>query len=255
MLQTSKRWMAVVFACFALPIGVSPQGRAEEKPKPSEILQYSIEWRLVRAGTATLSRTPLGTAGWRADLHLESAGLVNKLFRVNDDYNVTFDPAFCASSTYMHAEEGSRRRETSVHFNRETKKSTYVEKDLLKNTVALQKELDIPVCVQDVVTALQKLRALKLEPGQSVQMPVTDGKRLVSAKIEAQEKETVKTPTGTYQTIRYEANLFNDVLYVRKGRLFLWMTNDDKKLLVQLRVRLSFPVGTISLALEKIDNP
>jgi len=199
-----------------------------------------------------LSRSPRPNGGWQSDLHLESAGLVSKLYRVNDDYNTHYDSGYCAFGTLMKAEEGSRRRETTVTFDRERKKSNYLERDLVKNNIALQKELDIVPCVHDVVAALTRLRGTKMQPGQAVTFPVSDGKRMVNVKIEAQEKEVVKTAAGTFQTMRYEANLFNDVLYVRKGRLFLWLTEDDRRLVVQIRVRLSFPVGTISLSLEKI---
>jgi len=226
-------------------------GAGTKKEKPIESLQYAVEWRLIRAGTAVLSRTPKANAGWESDLHLESAGLVNKLYRVNDNYQSRFDSGYCASDFAMQAEEGSRRRDTKVLFDREKKKSSYLERDLVKNTVVLQKELEIPVCVHDVLAALAHLRGSRLKPGQSTQLPITDGKRLVMGKIEAQEKEQVKTAAGTFDAIRYEAYLFNDVLYTRKGRLLLWLTDDDKGLLVQVRVRLSFPVGTISLQLEK----
>lgn len=243
--------LLALFAVAAFLQPLHPQGGAGSKPAVAESLQYEVEWRLVRAGTARLTRFASGQ-GWQSDLHLESAGLVSKLYRVNDNYSVTYDQSYCAGGTFMRSEEGSRRRETTVTFDREHKKSIYNEKDLVKNNVALHKELDIPPCVQDVVAALTRLRAAKLAPGQTVQFPITDGKRIINAKIEAQEKEKVKTATGTYQTVRYEAHLFNDNLYVRKGRLFVWVTDDDQRLPVQIRLRLSFPVGTISLSLEKI---
>ncbi len=229
-----------------------PASTLEPANRPVEVLQYGIEWRMVRAGVAKLARSPRSGAGWEANLQLESAGLVSKLYRVKDDYRVLYDSAFCASGTTMLAEEGSRRRQTTVTLDREGKKSHYLEKDLLKDSVVLEKNLEIPSCVHDVVAALVRLRAMKLQPGQTVQLPVTDGKKSITARIDAQEKETVKTPSGTYETIRYEAHLFNDVLYKRSGRLFLWLTNDDKQIPVQVRAKLSFPVGTISLQLEKV---
>ncbi|MCS7023675.1 MAG: DUF3108 domain-containing protein [Bryobacteraceae bacterium] len=225
-------------------------GRAVAE-KPIESLQYSVEWRLIRAGTAILTRTPKPDAGWQADLHLESAGLVNKLYRVNDNYQSRFDSGYCASNVTMQAQEGSRRRDTQVRFDREKGKSHYLERDLVKNSVVLEKELDIPPCVHDVLAALAHLRGARLKPGQSTQLPITDGKRMVMAKVEAQEKERVKTSAGTFDAVRYEAFLFNDVLYTRKGRLFVWLTDDEKSLPVQIRVRLSFPTGTISFQLEK----
>jgi hypothetical protein len=41
------------------------------------------------------------------------------------------------------------------------------------------------------------------------------------------------------------------VLYKRKGRLFIWLTDDADRTPVQLRFQLGFPIGTISLALDK----
>lgn len=228
-----------------------PQSERPQAEKPIESLQYAVEWRLIRAGTAILSRTPKSNAGWQADLHLESAGLVNKLYRVNDNYQSRFDSGYCASDFAMQAEEGSRRRDTKVRFDRERKKSHYLERDLVKNNVVLEKELDIPPCVHDVLAALAHLRGVRMKPGQSTQLPITDGKRMVIARVEAQEKEKVKTSAGTFDAVRYEAHLFNDVLYSRKGRLLLWLTDDEKGLPVQIRVRLSFPTGTISFQLEK----
>lgn len=245
-----QRW-ALCAACFAFALPVSPQAIVDA-PKPVEVLQFGIEWRLVRAGMARLSRTPQANSAWAGDLHLESAGLVSKLYTVNDDYRVLFDSGYCVSSIHLASQEGSRRRDTAVRFNRQTKKSHYLERDLIKNNIVLEKDLDTADCVQDIIAALLRLRAQKLAPGQSITFPMSDGKKMVSAKIEAQEKEKVKTPTGEYQTLRYEAFLFNDVLFRRKARLYVWLTDDDRKLPVQIRVRLGFPVGTITLQLEKI---
>ena len=67
----------------------------------------------------------------------------------------------------------------------------------------------------------------------------------------AQARETVSTPSGEYKTIRYEAFLFNNVLYRRSGHLDVWITDDARRVPVQIRVRLQFHIGTITLQLEK----
>jgi hypothetical protein len=79
----------------------------------------------------------------------------------------------------------------------------------------------------------------------------SDGKKTVSAKVEAQQREQIKVPAGTFQTIRYEAFLFNGLLYRRPGHLYVWLTDDARKLPVRIQVRLQFTIGTITLQLEK----
>jgi len=73
----------------------------------------------------------------------------------------------------------------------------------------------------------------------------------VMAKVEAAQREDVKTPDGTFKTIRYELYLFNHVLWDRSGHLTIWLTDDRRKLPVQIRVRLQFTIGTILLQLTK----
>jgi hypothetical protein len=219
-----------------------------------EVLRYNVEWRLVTAGKARLEWNAAphhSAAGWQADLHLESAGLVSKLFKVNNDYISNLESDLCASGSYLKAAEGNRHKETRVTFNREAHKAEYLEKDLDKNTVVNAHEIDIPPCVHDVLGALYVLRTLNLQPGQTTQVAISDGKKSVMARVEAQQREEVRTPAGVFKAIRYEAFLFNDVLYRRYGSLHVWLSDDARKLPVQIRVRLQLAIGTITLQLEK----
>jgi len=220
----------------------------------TETLSYGVEWRLMRAGMATLSWSPAPNGdrrGWQTNLRLESTGFVSKLYKVDDRYTSLLDTELCVQSAYMKSHEGRRRRETNITFDSVEKKASYLERDLVKDSIVRQQEIDIPACVHDVLGGLFLLRTLRLEPGQSIEIPVSDGKKSVSAHVEAQVRETVKTPSGIHQTIRYEAFLFNNVLYRRSGRLYVWLTEDDRRLPVQIRARLRFHIGTITFQLEK----
>jgi hypothetical protein len=152
----------------------------------------------------------------------------------------------------MNVHEGNRLREAKVTYDAESKKASYLERDRNKNNaVVVSKETDIPACVHDVIGGLFFLRTLNLEPGQSTQVAVSDGKKSVMAKVEAQQREDIKTPLGTFKTIRYEVYLFNGALYQRSAHLNVWMTDDRRKLPVQIRVRMTFTIGTITLTLDK----
>lgn len=220
----------------------------------SETLYFNVEWRLVNAGKAKLTWTanPHSRPGWQAVLHLESAGLISKLFKVNDDYTAILGPDLCAFSTHLIAREGKRQRETRVTFDRESRRASHIETDLLrKNAVVAATEADTGPCVHDVIGALFYLRTLHLEPGQSAQVPVSDGKKFARVRIEAQTREEVRTAGGPRKTIRYEAFVFNNVLYRRQGHLQIWLGDDARRLPVQIKVRLQFTIGTIGLQLER----
>ena len=173
--------------------------------------------------------------------------MVSTLYKVEDTYRVQFDSSFCATSSLMDSKEGSRHRETAINFDRNRNRAFLTEKDLIKNTMVSKTDVQIPNCAHEVITALKQLRRTKVEVGQSVQIPVTDGRKSAAVKMEAQEREQVKTPAGTFNTVRYEVNLLNGVVYSRKGRVFVWLTDDDRRLPVQFRLRMNFPLGTVTL--------
>ncbi|MCX6623801.1 MAG: DUF3108 domain-containing protein [Acidobacteria bacterium] len=243
------RVVCLPLALLAIP-SYSFQAPGTALLQNKEVLNFGIEWRLVRAGTARIEWNR-GTANRsQINVHVESVGLVNKLFRVDDNFSSNYEDAFCAVGSLFRAQEGFRRRETRISYNRASGQSEYTERDLVKNTTTVRR-LEVPHCVHDVLGGLYRLRTLTPEPGQVLQLPITDGKKSISARVEAQEREAVTTPAGTFKTVRYEANLFSGQLYERKGRLSLWLTDDARRLPVQIRIRLQFHIGTITLLLEK----
>jgi uncharacterized protein DUF3108 len=216
----------------------------------TERLSYTIEWRLIHAGNMVVDSGPMSEV-----LKLESAGMVSALYKVDDTYQVQFDSSLCASSSLMNSKEGSRRRETAVNFDRNRNRAFLTEKDLIKNTMVSKTDVQIPNCAHEVITALKQLRRTKVNVGQSVQIPVTDGRKSAAVKVEAQEREQVKTPAGTFNAVRYEVDILNGVVYSRPGRVFVWLTDDERRLPVQFRLRMNFPLGTVTLELEKEEHP
>jgi hypothetical protein len=208
-----------------------------------------VEWRLITAGTAQIDISPLGT-NWQTKLNIQSAGMVTKLYRVEDNYRALTNDKFCGVNVMLDAQEGKRHRLSSLQFDNGKRKLQFEERDLIRNSVN-SRVLDIAPCTHEVLGALAYLRVLRVEPGKTVMLPITDGKKMVMARIEAQAKEKVEVDNKSYEAIRYEAFLFDNVLYTRKGRLWIWMTDDAARIPVQLRVRLGFPIGNITLTLDK----
>ena len=210
-------------------------------------LDYQIEWRLIDAGKATVNIEPTS-----ARVHVQSAGLVSKLYRVDDRYQATFDQQhLCTASVNARWEEGSKRRETSLTFDKETKRSSYLERDLVKNNIAVQKEMTTPPCLHDVISGLMRLRGSTLKVGQSNTVALSDGKKIAEAKVEAEAQENLKTPLGNFSTTRYRIHIFDGVLYNRKGSLYVWITNDAKRLPIRIRAQFPFYIGTVTLQLAK----
>lgn len=238
-------WLALL-AALAMPAQDPPSGAPVP---PVQKLAFRAEWRFVHAGDVDVEVS----APDSIRMQLRTAGLVRSFVKVDNAYRASFLPGWCAAATELTAHEGRRHRETKVRFDGEARKAHYLERDLEKNTVVEAKTIDIPACIHDVTGGLQRLREMLPAPGSTVELPVSDGRKAVMARVEALGRERVGTPVGEFSAIRYEAFLMSGVLYRRKGRLFVWISDDERRLPVQIRVQLPFYIGTVTLRLEKVE--
>lgn len=258
--QTSKKPTSKAAAPVkSAPAKTAVPAVASAKPEPpkapaseagSHKLVYGIEWRLIRAGQATIE----AKNDW-AQLRLESAGLFSKLYKVADLYTVNYDGGLCATKSVMDASEGRRRRETLVTFDRNLNHAYYSERDLAKDAVIRTADVVTPSCVHDVMGGLLRLTQVTIEPGQTIELPVSDGRKSAAVKVKAEEREEIKTDAGTFKTIRYDADVLNGIVYSRAGRVQIWVSDDSRRIPVQIKLRMNFPTGTVTLGLEKEEAP
>jgi hypothetical protein len=235
---------------IALLLMIAASAQTPVKFPYPERLFYRVEWHMIRAGIASVQLSHGTSDDWEINLDLESTGTVARLYRVLDKYRAVTQDGFCTENAELDAQQGKRHNVTLLAFDHNAHKLQWTERDLVRMATE-RNEIAIAPCTHDILGALAALRTMKLELGQWASVPVTNGRKMVFAKVQAQNRENVNTGEKTYQTIRYEAFLFNNVLYRRKGRLFLWLTDDAARIPVQLRFQFGFPIGTISLELEK----
>jgi len=226
----------------------------ETAPFPApETLFYRIEWRMVTAGQAKLQLERV-QQNWQIILNLESAGLVSRLFRIEDSYKVISNDRFCGESSSFEAREGKRHVTETEQFDNTRHKAVFDMHDLVKN-VQEHDEVDIAPCTHEIIGALAFLRLSHLEtPGKSITIPIVNGKKMANARIEAQAKENITVDGKMYSTMRYEAFIFDNVVFRRKGSMLIWLSDDAAHLPVQMRFQMGFPIGTITLELEKAEK-
>jgi hypothetical protein len=247
-LLSTASWLPAQSAATNPGAGKAAAAKAETTPvaPPTERFTFHVEWRLIHAGQAVID----ARADW-AQLRLQSAGLLSSLYKVQDTYSVSYGDTYCAAASVMDASEGKRHHETRVSYDASQNRAFFTQRDIVKGTVVRTADVAIPSCVHDVLGGMLALRRVLIEPGTTIELPVSDGRRNASVKVEAQEREEISTHAGTFKTIRFEAKLLDGVIYGRQGRVFLWISDDPRRLPVQIRLRMNFPVGTVTLELEK----
>jgi hypothetical protein len=195
-----------------------------------QTLTYAVDWRVFPAGTATFHLEQVGNLQ-----HViatgESIGAVNLLFRVNDRFESYFNRTTGCSSSFakqLRFAEG---------------KQVLEEKNLVSGTSKLQ-QAPIPPCVTDLMSAIFYGGSQPLQPGASFHMPVADAMRVVDVTMKGEAREQVVTLAGTFQTIRVQP-IADAGVVKNRGNIWIWYTDDDRRLPVQMRARLFW--GTITM--------
>lgn len=240
----------ILVAGVCLTLCASRQMANADVPAPSSLsYTYRVDWGVVNAGDAVFDLKDTGDGNWRIDLNIESIGVVNRLYKVSDKYQVSGDGQFCPASVSLDAIEGKKHQTSQLKFDAHEHTVDFREHDLIRNTDS-HNTLTVPPCTHDIASALASFHDLDLQPGKDAFLSITDGKKVASVKVQAQAREQLHIADKTFPVVRYEAFLFNNVLYKHKGRLFIWVTDDAHRLPIQMRLQLGFPIGNIQLELE-----
>lgn len=210
---------------------------------------YSAEWHLITAGSGTVRMDAAGTDR-KVTATAESSGAVNVLFPVHDRFESRFDPrTFCSLSIFKHSEEGSHKRETSIHFDYSGKKSTLDEKNL-KTGETKHVESDLAGCTTDVITGFYYLQSLPLQLGEKYDFPISDGKTtMIRATVE--KREQIRVPAGSFPAVLVTAEATSGSLQ-SKGKVWVWYSEDASHTPVQMRVKLGW--GTLLFRLQRIEK-
>jgi hypothetical protein len=211
---------------------------------------YDVEWRLWTAGTASLRMDEIN-----GEQHIhgtaDSIGFVSLLYHVHDLFDAYFNPqTFCSLRIQKHVEEGFRRVENTTTFDA-ARKTAVMQQVNLKKGDRTRAEHAIPECVTDVVSAIYYVGSLPLTPGGTWDFPLNDGGETIHGTVHAEEREQVKTPAGTFRTIRVQPSATRGVLKDR-GKIWIWYTDDASHIPVQMRSRLFW--GTLTLRLARVEK-
>jgi uncharacterized protein DUF3108 len=217
---------------------------------PRQTLRYEAEYRYVTAGLATLQIERAGNQEHVTGT-ADSTGVVALLFRVHDRFNSYFDAhSLCSNKLVKHTEEGSHWRDTEITFDYKIHKAVLQEKNL-KNGQTKRTENDIPGCVTDVMSGILYVASLPLQPDSTYSLPLNDGGKTVTIHAHVEGKEQIKTPAGTFQTIRVGPEGNYSVLKNR-GKITIWYSDDGRHLPIQIQARLFW--GTLNVYLASIDK-
>jgi hypothetical protein len=187
----------------------------------------------------------------RITANADTSGAINLLFHVSDHFQATFDRnKGCTSEFDKQTVEGRRQVNSTLRLDYTQMKSILDEKNLVKGQT---KHLETPIsgCLTDLLSGVFYASSQPMEAGKSFVIPVVDALHTVPVTMKVEGREEIKTPVGTFKTLRVQPTADAGVVKNR-GNIWIWYTDDDRHLPVQMRARLFW--GTITFRLAANDN-
>jgi 3D (Asp-Asp-Asp) domain-containing protein len=215
-----------------------------------QTLTYAVDWRVFPAGTAVIR---FEADGQRENLtaSADTSGAINLLFHVSDRFQSSFDRSKgCTDDFNKQTVEGRRKVNANLHVDYAQKLSTLNEKNLVTGQT---KHLESPIsgCLTDLLTGIFYASSQTITLGKSFVLPVADAMHTVPVTMKVEGREEIKTPLGAFKTLRVQPTADAGVVKNR-GNIWIWYTDDERHLPVQMRARLFW--GTITFRLIGNEN-
>jgi hypothetical protein len=232
------------------PAVVAPQPHIRAF-QPGETLTYDVSWsNIISAGTLTMEvkgkTLPDGKSVLEFIVTGHSTGLVGSLYPVTETALSVFDPLVMQSLSYSLKEKyGKKERQRVVVFDRAQK--TVIS--TLNNDPPVT--LEVPERVQDGLSSLYYIRTREdLEAGKTIVIDVLDSEKNWSVEFQVLGREKLKTLIGEFPTIKVRTYPKYKGVFMNKGEVFIWLTDDSRKVPVLLKSHLK--VGSFVLTLTEM---
>lgn len=236
------KWgLLVFFLFFALLPGNASAFNAQEK------LVFDLTWTGLKAGTATLE-IEKDKDHMKIISTARSADWISVFYPVEDRVELVLGNGPATSliglpvNFRMTVREGSHRRDKETIFDHTNHQVTSI--DHMRDR---KKIFPIGENIHDPLSSFYYVRTLPFEVGKSVYVDIFDNNKVWNVEVQVLRKEKVKTNLGEFNTFVIKPLLKSEGIFNRKGDIYIWITDDQKR--VPVKVQTKVPVGSITATL------
>ena len=224
--------------------------------QPGEKMHFVLKYGAISAGEATLEVHDMvevqGVEAYHFVMTARSNSFIDIFFKVRDRIDSFADASMNHSLYYKKDQkEGKTRRNIKVDFDWKENKSTYVNFDTEPKIIN-----QIPGTF-DPLAIFYYSRLLDFQKVVEFEHPVTDGEKSMMGILRVIGKEIITVPAGTYETFVLEPDLQKvEGVFSKKQRTKtkLWVTNDGRRLLVQMKSKAMVGSFVAELVTVEVSN-
>lgn len=211
-----------------------------------EQLIFDVNYGFITAGQARMSIPRYSWQKGRKCFHVQflvkSTSFFDNLYHVRDRYesHIDADGLFPWKFT-QRIREGGYKRDFSARFDHEKERAYTSEGNY-----------PLPPFTQDVLSAFYYMRThdySRMRRGQKVTLQNFYKDSTYTLTVVYHGKETIDVEAGTFRTLVLEPVMEEGGLFKASGRILVWITDDERKIPVQVDAEI--PIGSITSELTE----
>jgi hypothetical protein len=217
-----------------------PPGAAQVPFAVGEKLDYEVRFGSIRVGSGSMEVRGITEVRGRPSYHavFQYGGSV-PFYKVNDVHQTWFDVQTLTSRRFhQDIDEGN--------YERKRRFEIFPERGMFKEN---EKDEEPTVAEPlDDASFLYFIRTLPLKVGETYTYSRYFKAHGNPVRIKVLRRETVKVPAGTFRTVVLQPTFQSKGIFSENGRAEVWISDDDARLMVQMKSKLSF--GSLNLFLR-----
>lgn len=219
--------------------------------KEGEVLSYRMHYGMLNAGVAVMEVKPdVIEVNGRKVYHIVGSGYTtgaaDVFFKVRDRYETYMDKDALLPWLFVRrVDEGGYKFSQDYVFNHYTKKVD----------IGKDQKYDVPVGVQDMVSAFYSARNLDLsnaKEGDIFSLTCFVDKEVWPLKIRYIGKETISTDIGKFRCLKFRPIVQRGRVFKKEEDLNVWISDDKNH--IPMRVKADVLVGSIKMDITGTRN-
>jgi len=219
-----------------------------------EEIRYDIYWGVIHVGQSVVTSEWVVHEDGRTLLLIRfktrTNRVVEKLYPVTDIQEALIDPDTFLPVYYLkNSSQGKHKQHEITRFNHA--EGIAVWESLTKKTTL---DIEIQPDTRDLITLMYYLRSLDFEVGSTKNLQVLTDEKIYDLALRLPKKERVELQKyGRISSYMVDPEAAFNGLFVRKGKMYLWVSDDDRKICTKITAIV--PVASIRIQLAEVRGP
>jgi len=210
----------------------------------NEKMRFDIYWMGIYAGYALIN--VIGNEDEvKIISEVHSAPFISNFYYVNDRAESTIQKGKPKHFRFLQI-EGKHRGDKEIHFDYDSKEIIFINH--IKNKISVHKGVER--VFMDVLSGFFYFRSLSIEPNKPVMIDIFDSDKFATVEVKPVREEIIETTLNKeVKALVVKPELTTEGLFKRKGDIFIWISNDERK--IPLRVETKVSVGRVVAELKE----